>query len=75
MFDLLTQAAKFIGAPPGYVGYGSAKEGQLLSLLRRNPRAIVLFDEADKAHPNVLSTLLQVCCNGTGVNYIGPQHC
>jgi len=56
----LLQAAKFIGSPPGYVGYSESGDGQLISLLAKNPKAVVLFDEADKAHPNVLTTLLQV---------------
>ena len=55
------QVAKFIGAPPGYVGYGSSGEGALFGLLSKNQKAVVLFDEADKAHSDVLTTLLQVC--------------
>jgi ATP-dependent Clp protease ATP-binding subunit ClpC len=50
--------AKLIGAPPGYVGYGD--EGQLTGPLRRHPASVVLFDEVDKAHPEVLNLLLQV---------------
>ncbi|KAF6026604.1 hypothetical protein EB796_015080 [Bugula neritina] len=58
------EAAKFIGSPPGYVGYSESGDGQLISLLAKNPKAVVLFDEADKAHPNVLTTLLQLFDEG-----------
>lgn len=47
-----------IGAPPGYVGYDQG--GQLTSQLRECPGAVVLFDEVDKAHPDVLTALLQL---------------
>ncbi|HAY21720.1 MAG TPA: hypothetical protein DCY27_06055 [Desulfobacterales bacterium] len=50
--------AKLVGAPPGYVGYG--EEGQLTGPVRRQPGSVVLFDEFDKAHPEVLNLLLQV---------------
>lgn len=50
--------AKLIGAPPGYVGYDQG--GQLTSQLRECPGAVVLFDEVDKAHPDVLTALLQL---------------
>lgn len=59
--DLLVlsfQVAKLIGAPPGYVGYDQG--GQLTSQLRECPGAVVLFDEVDKAHPDVLTALLQL---------------
>uniref|UniRef100_A0A1I8HDV0 ANK_REP_REGION domain-containing protein n=1 Tax=Macrostomum lignano TaxID=282301 RepID=A0A1I8HDV0_9PLAT len=56
------EAAKLIGAPPGYVGYESG--GQLTQALQRCPSAIVLLDEVDKAHPDVLSTLLQLFDEG-----------
>ena len=52
------QVAKLIGAPPGYVGYDQG--GQLTSRLRECPNALVLFDEVDKAHPDVLTVLLQL---------------
>ena len=52
------QVAKLIGAPPGYVGYDQG--GQLTSRLRECPNAVVLFDEVDKAHPDVLTVLLQL---------------
>ena len=60
-YHMCLQVAKFIGAPPGYVGYGSSGEGALFGLLSKNQKAVVLFDEADKAHSDVLTTLLQVC--------------
>ncbi|WP_425564715.1 ATP-dependent Clp protease ATP-binding subunit [Saccharopolyspora halophila] len=50
--------ARLIGAPPGYVGYGEA--GQLTDRVRRQPYSVVLFDEVEKAHPDVFNTLLQV---------------
>ncbi len=54
--------AKLIGSPPGYVGYDQG--GQLTEQIRRRPYAIVLFDEMEKAHPNVLNILLQVLDDG-----------
>ncbi|MFC1521198.1 AAA family ATPase [Elusimicrobiota bacterium] len=56
------QVARLIGAPPGYVGYDEA--GDLTEKIRRKPYSIVLFDEIDKAHPQVLSSLLQVLEDG-----------
>ena len=53
------EVAKFIGSPPGYVGYGNG--GQLTNGLKKCPDAVVLFDEVEKAHPDVLTVLLQVC--------------
>jgi ATP-dependent Clp protease ATP-binding subunit ClpC len=50
--------SKLLGAPPGYVGYGEG--GSLTEAIRRRPCSIVLFDEVEKAHPDVLSFLLQV---------------
>ena len=55
------QAAKFVGAPPGYVGHEDG--GQLTERLKACPSAVVLFDEVDKAHPDVLATLLHVSLN------------
>src|SRR5213079_549334 len=49
--------SKFIGSPPGYVGYEDG--GQLTEKLRRSPYAVVLFDEVEKAHPDLFSLLLQ----------------
>jgi len=54
--------ARLIGAPPGYVGYDEA--GQLTERVRRNPYSIVLFDEIEKAHPDVFNLLLQVLDDG-----------
>jgi ATP-dependent Clp protease ATP-binding subunit ClpB len=54
--------ARMIGAPPGYVGYDEA--GQLSEAVRRRPYAVVLFDEVEKAHPEVLNVLLQVLDDG-----------
>ncbi len=54
--------AKFIGSPPGYVGHEEG--GQLTEKLRRNPYAVVLFDEVEKAHPDLFNMLLQVFEDG-----------
>ena len=54
--------SKLIGSPPGYVGYDEA--GQLTEKIRRKPYSIVLFDEIEKAHPDVLNILLQVLDDG-----------
>jgi ATP-dependent Clp protease ATP-binding subunit ClpB len=54
--------SRLIGAPPGYVGYDEG--GQLTEAVRRRPYAVVLFDEMEKAHPNVLNILLQVLDDG-----------
>ena len=54
--------ARLIGAPPGYVGYDEG--GQLTEAVRRNPYSIVLFDEIEKAHPDVLNLLLQILDDG-----------
>ena len=54
--------SKLIGSPPGYVGYDEA--GQLTEKIRRRPYSVVLFDEIEKAHPDVLNTLLQVLDDG-----------
>ncbi|KAG7206378.1 hypothetical protein KM043_003743 [Ampulex compressa] len=56
------EVAKLIGAPPGYVGHDNG--GQLTKLLRKCPCAVVLFDEVDKAHPDVLTVLLQLFDEG-----------
>lgn len=52
------EVAKFIGAPPGYVGYQEG--GMLTEALTKAPNAVVLFDEVDKAHPDVLTIMLQL---------------
>jgi ATP-dependent Clp protease ATP-binding subunit ClpB len=54
--------SRLIGAPPGYVGYDEA--GQLTEAVRRRPYAVVLFDEIEKAHPDVLNVLLQLLDDG-----------
>lgn len=54
--------SKLIGSPPGYVGYDEA--GQLTEQIRRRPYSVVLFDEIEKAHPDVLNILLQVLDDG-----------
>ena len=54
--------ARLIGAPPGYVGYEEG--GQLTEAVRRRPYAVVLFDEVEKAHPDVFNVLLQVLDDG-----------
>src|SRR5260370_4865963 len=55
-------AARLIGAPPGYIGHD--EEGQLTGKLRRRPHAVVLFDEIEKAHPEVLDLFLQLFDEG-----------
>ncbi|MGP1588824.1 MAG: ATP-dependent Clp protease ATP-binding subunit [Oribacterium sp.] len=54
--------SKMIGSPPGYVGYDEG--GQLSEKVRRNPYSVILFDEVEKAHPDVLNILLQVLDDG-----------
>jgi ATP-dependent Clp protease ATP-binding subunit ClpC len=54
--------SRLVGAPPGYVGYDEA--GQLTERVRRNPYAVILFDEVEKAHPDVFNLLLQVLDDG-----------
>ena len=54
--------AKLIGSPPGYVGYDDA--GQLTEKIRRKPYSVVLFDEIEKAHPDVLNIMLQILDDG-----------
>uniref|UniRef100_F6QGP2 Mitochondrial disaggregase n=1 Tax=Callithrix jacchus TaxID=9483 RepID=F6QGP2_CALJA len=62
MFPSFHQVAKFIGSPPGYVGHEEG--GQLTKKLRQCPNAVVLFDEVDKAHPDVLTIMLQLFDEG-----------
>jgi len=61
--------AKFIGSPPGYIGYDD-NAGQLITCLQENPNCVLLLDEVEKAHPDVLTVLLQLMDNGfvTGSN-------
>lgn len=54
--------AKLIGSPPGYVGYDEA--GQLTEKVRRRPYSVILFDEIEKAHPDVMNVLLQILDEG-----------
>jgi ATP-dependent Clp protease ATP-binding subunit ClpB len=54
--------SRMIGAPPGYIGYDEA--GQLTEAVRRRPYSVVLFDEIEKAHPEVLNVLLQLLDDG-----------
>jgi ATP-dependent Clp protease ATP-binding subunit ClpA len=58
--------AKLIGSPPGYVGYsdGNSGSGLLINKLETNPHSVLLLDEVEKAHPDVLNILLQVMDNG-----------
>src|SRR5204863_264965 len=55
--------ARLIGAPPGYVGYEEG--GSLTEAVRRRPYQVILFDEVEKAHPDVFNVLLQVLDGGT----------
>ena len=54
--------SRLIGAPPGYVGYEEG--GQLTEAVRRRPYSVILFDEIEKAHPDVFNVLLQVLDDG-----------
>ena len=63
--------SKLIGSPPGYVGYDEA--GQLTEKIRRRPYSIILFDEIEKAHPDVLNILLQVLDDGRITDAQGRQ--
>ena len=54
--------SRIVGSPPGYVGYDEA--GQLTEKIRRRPYSVVLFDEIEKAHPDVLNILLQILDDG-----------
>ena len=54
--------SRLIGAPPGYVGYDEA--GQLTEKVRRKPYSVILFDEIEKAHPDVLNIMLQILDDG-----------
>ncbi|KAJ3616082.1 hypothetical protein Zmor_012071 [Zophobas morio] len=61
--------SKLIGSPPGYVGYEEG--GRLTEQVRRNPYSIVLFDEVEKAHPDVFNVLLQVLDDGRLTDSLG----
>src|SRR6202041_2530758 len=54
--------SRMIGAPPGYVGYDEG--GQLTEQVRRRPYSVVLFDEIEKAHPDVFNSMLQIMDDG-----------
>ena len=62
--------SRLIGAPPGYVGYEEG--GQLTEAVRRKPYSVVLFDEIEKAHPDVFNVLLQVLDDGRITDSHGP---
>lgn len=61
--------SKLIGAPPGYVGY--EESGQLTEKVRRNPYSVVLFDEIEKAHPDIFHVLLQILDDGRATDAHG----
>ena len=61
-FSTPHEASKLIGAPPGYVGFEEG--GQLTELVRRRPYRVILFDEIEKAHPDLFNTLLQILEDG-----------
>ena len=63
--------SRLIGAPPGYVGYDEA--GQLTEKIRRKPYSVVLFDEIEKAHPDVLNVLLQILDDGCATDAHGRR--
>ena len=67
--------SKLIGSPPGYVGYGDGKAGagMLITELERNPNCVLLLDEVEKAHPDVLNVLLQLMDNGMISSSSGKQ--
>ncbi|MGM9648095.1 MAG: ATP-dependent Clp protease ATP-binding subunit [Eubacteriales bacterium] len=63
--------SRIIGAPPGYVGYDEA--GQLTEKIRRKPYSVVLFDEIEKAHPDVMNILLQILDDGVITDASGKK--
>ncbi len=63
--------SRLVGAPPGYVGYDEG--GQLTERVRRKPYSVVLFDEIEKAHPDVFNILLQVLDDGTLTDSLGRK--
>lgn len=63
------EVSKLLGAPPGYVGY---EEGGLLTdRVRRNPYSVILFDEVEKAHPDLVHILLQIFDDGQATDAFG----
>lgn len=63
--------SRIIGSPPGYVGYDDA--GQLTEKIRRRPYSVILFDEIEKAHPDVMNILLQILDDGIITDSHGKQ--
>ena len=63
--------SKLVGAPPGYVGYEEG--GELTERVRRNPFCVVLFDEIEKAHPDIFNILLQILDEGTLTDSLGRK--
>jgi ATP-dependent Clp protease ATP-binding subunit ClpC len=63
--------SRLIGSPPGYIGYGEG--GQLTEAVRRQPYAVVLFDEIEKAHPEVFNTMLQIFDEGHLTDGVGRR--
>ena len=61
--------SRLIGSPPGYVGYEEG--GQLTEAIRRRPYAVILFDEVEKGHPDVLQILLQILEDGRLTDSLG----
>ena len=68
-------ASKLIGAPPGYVGYDDSNlgGGVLVSDIEKNPNSIILFDEVEKAHPDVMNVFLQLMDEGTVTSTSGKK--
>ncbi len=62
-------ASRLVGAPPGYVGYEEG--GQLTEKVRKKPYSVILFDEVEKAHPDVFNTLLQILDDGVATDSFG----
>jgi ATP-dependent Clp protease ATP-binding subunit ClpC len=65
------EATKLIGAPPGYIGHEDG--GQLTEKVRRKPYSIVLFDEIEKAHPDIFNTMLQILDEGAITDGMGRK--
>ncbi|TDM41553.1 ATP-dependent Clp protease ATP-binding subunit [Macrococcoides goetzii] len=68
-YQMSHEVSKLIGAPPGFIGYG--KSGLLTNAVKKNPKAILLFDEVEKAHQKVFDTLLQVFDDGRLTDSLG----
>src|SRR5438045_9536831 len=64
-------ASRLIGSPPGYVGYEAG--GELSEAVRRRPYSVVLFDESEKAHPDVMHLLLQILEDGKVTDLLGRR--